>query len=198
MFENINSTFNQCLTFLAAGVLFGLCYEILRLLRMLFPHPTVLVFFEDTLFFAVCGLLSFIIAMWVGIGYFRIYYIAFEAIGALLYFLIPGRLINLCLRHTVSFIKKFFRKIYRKLKPKLKDKVNIWHDTLFMPFAKKVKGLFGKIAEFAPRPSFNTKKHLQSNGEMLYNNTVHTTLNSDEEAVTEVSSKLKSEKNVVR
>ena len=180
MFENVNSIFNQCLTFLTAGALFGLCYEVLRLLRMLFPHPTALVFFEDTLFFAACGLVSFIIAMWVGIGYFRIYYIAFEAIGAMLYFFTLGRLINLCLRHIVKYVKKFFREIYRKLKPKVKEKVNIWHDTLFRPFAKIIKGLFGKIAEFVPRPGFNTKKHLQSKGEMLYNNNVHTTLKSDE------------------
>ena len=80
MFENINSTFAQCLSFLAAGAVFGLCYELLRLLRMLFPHPTVLVFIEDTLFFAACGLVSFIIALWVGMGYFRIYYIALYGI----------------------------------------------------------------------------------------------------------------------
>lgn len=170
MFENINSVFNQCLCFLAAGAVFGLCYEALRLLRMLLPHPAAVVFFEDTLFFAACGLMSFIIALWVGMGYFRIYYIAFEAIGALLYFLTLGRLINFCLKHAVGFVKRSFSGICKKLKPKVK--------ALFMPFAKKIKGLFSKIAEFVPKPAFNTKKHLKSNSEMLYNNNIHSTLNS--------------------
>lgn len=170
MFENINSTFNQCICFLAAGAALGLCYEVLRLLRMLFYHPTVLVFLEDTLFFAACGLVSFIIALWVGMGYFRIYYIVFEAIGALLYFLTLGRMINFCLRKAVKGVKRFFSKIYRKIKPKIK--------VLFMPFAKKIKSLFSKIAEFVPRPSVNPKNHLKSESEMLYNNS-HTTLNSD-------------------
>lgn len=170
MFENINSTFNQCLCFLAAGAVFGLCYEVLRLLRMIFPHPTAVVFFEDTLFFAACGFVSFIIALWVGIGYFRIYYIVFEAIGALLYFMTLGRLINLCLKRVVGLMKKFFREICKKLKPKAK--------AVFMPFAKKIKELFSKIAEFIPKPVFNPKKHLKSNSEMLYNNNVHSTLES--------------------
>ena len=74
MFENIDSTFYQALCFLAAGAAFGLCYELLRFIRMLFRHHAVVVFIEDTLFFTVCGFVSFIIALWVGIGYFRIYY----------------------------------------------------------------------------------------------------------------------------
>lgn len=172
MFENINSTFIQSFSFLAAGVAFGFCYELLRLLRMLFRHPTVLVFIEDTLFFAVCGLASFVIALCVGIGYFRIYYIAFEAIGALLYFLTLGRLINYGLRRAVNTVKKLFRLIYRKVKPKLK--------VLTMPFAKKIKILFGNIAEFFTHSIFNHKIHLKKTDEMLYNNNVHFVENPSE------------------
>lgn len=176
MFENINSIFNQCSSFLAAGAVFGLCYEVLRFLRMLFPHPTAVVFLEDTLFFAACGLVSFIIALWVGMGYFRIYYIAFEAIGAILYFLTLGRLINFCLRHAVRGIKKLFGKLYKSVKPVIITKTK----SIFMPFATKIKALFSKIAEFVPKPTFNYKKRLQSNSEILYNNNIHSTLDSDE------------------
>lgn len=175
MFENINSTFTQCLSFLAAGAVFGLGYELLRLLRMLFRHPTVLVFIEDTLFFAACGLASFIIALWVGMGYFRIYYIVFEVIGASLYFLTLGRLINYCLRQAVNTVKKFFRFIYGKLKPKAA--------ALFVPFVKKTKAFFSNIAEFLTGSVFNPKKHLKREEEMLYNNNVHSIENSGERGV---------------
>ncbi len=172
MFENINSTFVQCLSFLAAGAVFGLCYELLRLLRMIFRHPTALVFIEDTLFFAACGLVSFIIALWVGIGYFRVYYIAFEAVGAALYFLTLGRLINYCLRQAVNTAKKLLRFVYRKIKPKA--------IVLFMPFVRKIKVLFSNIAEFCTGSIFNHKKHLKRTDEMLYNNNIHSIENSGE------------------
>lgn len=175
MFENINSTFVQCLSFLAMGAVLGLCYELLRVLRMLFRHPTVMVFIEDTLFFAACGLVSFILALWVGIGYFRIYYIVFEAIGASLYFLTLGRLINYCLRKAVNAAKKISRSLYGKIKPKAA--------VLFMPIGKKVKGLFSNIAEFFSGLIFNHKKHLQSTDEMLYNSKIDSIENSGEGSV---------------
>ena len=173
MYENINSTFVQCLTFLAAGAVFGLCYELLRLLRMVFRHPTALVFIEDTLFFAACGLISFVIALCVGIGYFRIYYIAFEAIGATLYFLTLGRLINYCSRRMVNTVKKLFRLIYIKLEPRAA--------VLIMPFVRKIKALFGNIADFFTHSVLNHKIHLKKTDEMLYNNNdIYSIENPDE------------------
>lgn len=165
MFENIDSTFYQALCFLAAGAVFGLCYEVLRFIRMLFRHHAVVVFIEDTLFFILCGFVSFIIALWVGIGYFRIYYMAFEVLGASLYFLTVGKVLNALLRRAVKGLKRLFCAIYRKIKPKLTE--------LFVPFARKIKAWFGNIAENVIKPIFNSKKHLQSTDEMLYNNKVH-------------------------
>lgn len=165
MFENINSTFQQGMCFLAAGAVFGLLYEALRFLRMLIKHHAAVVFIEDTLFFVLCGFVSFIIALWVGMGYFRIYYIAFEVLGASLYFLTVGRLLNSLLRLATNALKKFFYTIYKKIKPKAA--------ALFVPFTKKIKSWFGYIAEKVRTPVFNSKKHLKNREEMLYNNKVH-------------------------
>ncbi|MCM1055022.1 MAG: spore cortex biosynthesis protein YabQ [Bacteroides sp.] len=166
MFENIDSTFFQAVCFFAAGAAFGLCYEALRLLRMLFKHHAAVVFAEDTLFFALCGFVSFIIALWVGIGYFRIYYMAFELLGASLYFLTLGRLINALLRRAVRGIKVLFASACRKVSPKLA--------ALFVPIAVKFKEMFSNIAENVIKPIFNRKKHLKNTDEMLYNSKVHT------------------------
>ncbi|MBD5117467.1 MAG: hypothetical protein HDT48_08235 [Ruminococcaceae bacterium] len=168
MFENIDSTFYQALCFLAAGAAFGLCYELLRFIRMLFRHHAVVVFIEDTLFFTVCGFVSFIIALWVGIGYFRIYYIAFEVLGASLYFLTVGRLLNSVLRHAVKGLKRCLYAFYKKIGPRLA--------ALFVPYAGKIKAWFSNIAENLIKPLFNRKKHLKSTEEMLYNNKVHSSV----------------------
>ena len=161
MFENISSTLQQCGCFFIAGLFMGLFYEILRFLRMTFRHNTVAVFIEDTLYMSMWGLISFIIALSVGIGYFRIYYVIFELLGAAFYFLTLGRAVNFIMRRSIGKVKKFFYAIYKKFKPKLVS--------FFSFIAKKFKSLFGKIAEIMPNAVLNSKKDLQSKGEMLYN-----------------------------
>lgn len=161
MYENISSTLGQCGCFLILGIIMGLGYECLRFFRMLVRHNAVFLFIEDTLFFALCALISFITALAVGIGYFRIYYAAFEAMGVLLYFSTVGRALNAILRGTVKGIKRFFCAIYRKIKPKAV--------TFFTPVIRKIREQFSKIAENVPKISLYKKRHLKSTSEIVYN-----------------------------
>lgn len=139
----------------------GIFYEILRFLRLLLRHNAVAVFIEDTLYMSLWGLISFIIALSVGIGYFRVYYVVFLLLGAVLHFLTLGRGINFLMRKSVHKVKNFFYAIYKKIKPKLAS--------FFSVIAIKIKSLFGKIAEIMPRFVINSKNDLQKEEEMLYN-----------------------------
>lgn len=161
MFENISSTLQQCGCFFVAGLIMGLFYEILRFLRLLCRHNVIAVFIEDMLYMSLWGLISFIIALSVGIGYFRIYYIVFLLLGAAIYFLTLGRGINFLMRKSMHRIKNFFYAIYKKIKPKLVS--------VFSFIAIKVKSLFGKIAEIMPSIVINSKNDLKNEDEMLYN-----------------------------
>lgn len=164
MYENISSTLGQCYYFFISGIFFGLFYELLRFLRLLIKHNAVAVFIEDIFFFAVCAFVSFVISMSVGIGYFRIYYIVFEVLGAFLYFVTVGRFINKLLKKVVRVIKKFIYAIYKEIKPKIA--------AVFVIIAAKTKLLFGKIAENMPKVEFYHKKALKTTDKMVYNNKV--------------------------
>ncbi len=162
MYENIFSTVEQCGYFLISGIIFGICYEFFRNLRIMFHHNAAAVFIEDLLFFSLCGFISFIISLMVGIGYFRIYYIVFELLGACIYFLTLGRLVNRLSKKLIRPIKRFFYAIYKKVKPKI-----IY---LFVAFKHIINPLFVKIADFFHKALFNSKKDLPKPNDIVYNN----------------------------
>lgn len=161
MYENISSTLQQCGVFFIAGVVMGLFYEVFRTLRLAVRHHAAVVFIEDILFFSLCGVVSFIIALTVGIGYFRVYYAVFEILGAGFYFLTLGRVINFLLKKVIKGIKRFFYAIYKKMSPKVEN--------AFVASAKKTKKVFVKIAEIVPKPKFIHKNDLPKSAEMVYN-----------------------------
>ena len=114
MFEDISYTLQQCGCFFIFGAVMGLCYEPLRLLRMMFKHNIAAVFIEDLLFFSLSGFACFITALWVGIGYFRIYYIVFAFLGVCCYFLTLGMLLNKISKKAVKAVKAILCAIYKK------------------------------------------------------------------------------------
>lgn len=164
MFENISSTLQQCAYFFAAGLIMGLFYEVLRFSRMILHHNTVAVCIEDALYLSVCAFVSFIIALSVGIGYMRIYYIVFEAMGAAIYFLTVGRLLNSILRCISGAIKRFICTVAKK--------IWLYLGKFFAPIDKKIRLLFGKIAEITHNSAFYSKIHLKKSGEIEYNKKV--------------------------
>ena len=164
MFENISSTLQQCAYFFAAGLIMGLFYEVLRFFRMILRHNIIAVCIEDTLYLSICAFISFIIALSVGIGYMRIYYIVFEAMGAAIYFLTIGRLLNYILRRISSGTKRFIRAIVQKTGHIL--------GKVFAPIGKKMRTIFGNIAENARNSAFYSKIHLKKTGEIEYNKKV--------------------------
>lgn len=161
MFEDIGYTLQQCGCFFIFGVFMGLCYEPLRVLRMLFKHNTAAVFIEDLLFFSLSGLATFIMSLWVGIGYFRIYYIVFVLLGACCYFLTVGMLINRISKKAAKSVKKGLYAVYKKIRLK--------RDKLFSAIRQILKPLFVNIADFYHKKVFYRKKALPKADEKVYN-----------------------------
>ena len=162
MFEDISYTLQQCGCFFIFGAVMGLCYEPLRLLRMMFKHNIAAVFIEDLLFFSLSGFACFITALWVGIGYFRIYYIVFAFLGVCCYFLTLGMLLNKISKKAVKAVKAILCAIYKKIKPIFVR--------LFSIIYQKIKPMFVNIADFFRNKRLNSKKDLQNTDEVVYNN----------------------------
>ena len=175
MFENISSTLQQCAYFFAAGLIMGLFYEVLRFLRMILHHNNFAVCIEDALYLSICAFVSFIIALAVGIGYMRIYYIVFEAMGAGIYFLTIGRLLNSILRRISGAAKRLVciaaKGIWRYL------------GKFFAPIGKKIRLIFGKIAEFIQKNAIYSKIHLKKSGEIEYNKKVQSIVGGEQAGV---------------
>lgn len=142
----------------------GLFYEVLRFFRMILRHNIIAVCIEDTLYLSICALISFIIALSVGIGYMRIYYIVFEAMGAACYFLTAGRLLNYVLRRISGAAKRFICTIVKKIGQYLIK--------IFAPIGKKINRIFSYIAEIVRNSAFYSKMHLQKTGAIEYNEKV--------------------------
>ena len=164
MFEDIGYTLQQCGCFLIFGIFAGLCYEPLRILRMLLRHNAVVCFFEDLLYFSLVGLAAFITSLWVGIGYFRIYYVVFAFLGACFYFLTLGMLINRIFRKLSGAIKRGICALFKKIKPKA--------GKLFGTIRQIFDPLFGNIADFLHNKVFVGKKDLPNTDEIVYNNNI--------------------------
>ena len=142
----------------------GLFYEALRFFRMLLSHNAVIVCVEDTLYLSICALITFITALAVGIGYMRIYYIVFEAMGAAIYFLTVGRLLNYILRRISKGTKRLCHTLIYNI-GRIFGKV-------FAQIVKKLRLIFGNIAENARKSAFYNKIHLKKTGKIEYNKKV--------------------------
>lgn len=164
MFENISSTLQQCAYFFAAGLIMGLFYEALRFFRMLFRHNTIALCIEDTLYLSVCALCTFIIALTVGIGYMRIYYIVFEAMGAAIYFLTVGKLVNYILRRISKAVNRLICAFMKKAKQ--------FFGKILAPIDKNIRSIFGNFAEIIRKTVFYGKLHLKKTAKIEYNKKV--------------------------
>lgn len=164
MFESISSTFMQCGCFLLTGFLFGTAYEVLRFIRLMIRHNALLISIEDTLFLSLCAIVSFIVSLSVGSGYFRIYYVAFEILGISAYFFTLGRLLNFILRRIVGSIKRILQKIFGRLARMCRK--------VIVAITHKLKSVFVIIYESVTNIIKKHQKRLKSPKGLVYNSKV--------------------------
>lgn len=143
---------------LGLGFLLGICYDFVRLLRLIFSRGKIFLFVTDTLFTVFCTAVSFLLFLGVNDGVIRLYLVLAEIIGATLYFFTAGKIVyrlfrrfSDMLRSAVHLIFAPFRFLKRKMnKPIEKIKEN----SAF--YLKKIQNKF--------------KKPLQEEEDLLYNN----------------------------
>lgn len=152
----------QLSCFSVCGMLLGVGYELLRIIRTVIPHHSFAVGVEDTFYLSFCGLVLFGLSMEIGNGNFRATYLLFAAIGFILYIFTVGRLFRFVYTVVIGAIKKIFRFVFGKLLKQLRKAFVSFVHKFALPFVQFYKNINDKIK----RAQADLKKHR----EILYNN----------------------------
>lgn len=88
------------------GFLLGLLYDVFRLVRMAFFSQKIVVFFQDILYFTVCGCLTFLFALTMNYGEIRGYVLLGEVLGWIIYYYSLGAMIFQASTAIVKALKK--------------------------------------------------------------------------------------------
>jgi spore cortex biosynthesis protein YabQ len=124
------------LRFLAVSIVWGggiaVCYEFLRLMRLLFRHGEMWTGLEDLLFWTICAVLIFIMVMEENDGMIRWYVLAGCAAGACIYqYLLHPVLVFLLTPLTipVRYLRRFFRNWLQKREKAARQKASTPKET---------------------------------------------------------------------
>ena len=98
------------------GIIIGICYDIFRTARILFPHNTALVVIEDVVFMAGYAVFLSSFSSVFARGEMRFYYVAGNAIGFVFYFFTIGSIIIGVMKKIYYFIRKIFAFIFRPVR----------------------------------------------------------------------------------
>ncbi len=113
----------------AFGIIIGVCYDVFRTARILFPHNTVLVVIEDVVFMAGYAVFLSSFSSTAARGELRFYYVIGNALGFIVYFFTLGSVvigtmkkIYFTVRKVTEIILKPFKSVYVLLYAKADNK----------------------------------------------------------------------------
>ena len=99
------------LTCVQTGIIMGMLYDLIRILRKVIHHPNWLVQIEDLLYWITCGCFAFIMVYWENYGQIRVFVFIGILIGALLYFSTASILFMKVANWIIDWTKKVLKKI---------------------------------------------------------------------------------------
>lgn len=91
------------------GMLFGVFYDFFRIVRLIFKNPSVLVFFEDLIYFILLTLTSFTFIVIKNDGYLRAFLLIGELLGIILYFFAISSPITSLFKNKVKIVASKFK-----------------------------------------------------------------------------------------
>ena len=138
------------------GVVIGICYDIFRTARILFPHNTILVVIEDVLFMTGYTIFLSSFASACARGELRFYYIVGNTIGFILYLFTIGSIVINTMKKIYFIIKKTIEIFFRPVQ------------SLYVNLQEKVSKFVGSSKNSVKRNK-KTSFLLLNNIKMLYN-----------------------------
>ncbi|MDE6834198.1 MAG: spore cortex biosynthesis protein YabQ [Ruminococcus sp.] len=98
------------------GMIIGICYDVFRTARILFPHNTALVVIEDVIFMALYAVFLSSFATVFARGELRFYYVAGNAIGFIFYFFTLGSIIIGTMKKIYCLVIKILSVVFSPLR----------------------------------------------------------------------------------
>ncbi len=98
------------------GAVFGVLYDIFRIIRLMFFKSPVAVFVEDILFWLLVTIITFFFTILFNNGELRLSLIICETLGFLIYYFTLGRLVFKCFSAFFGAISKIFSEMHKKLR----------------------------------------------------------------------------------
>lgn len=150
---------------IALGVLLSIVFDILRVIRAVFPHDSILVAMEDILFFLFWAFCVYAFSINLCRGEVRLYYFIGNVIGFSLWHFTVGNLVLKIIRKISDIIKKALKFISDRTLLPIKEYFSLECKNgkrFFVGNYLKLKKIINK-----------DKIYLKENGKVMYNSYVH-------------------------
>lgn len=142
------------------GLCSGLIYEVLRIIRLLFPFK-ICVFLCDAAFFIISSKIIMMLSEEMG-NYVRLYTVLGFGAGVFTYIVTFGRLLNRAENAVSNAWRKALSKVFNALSKLL--------SSVFGTISHKIKWIFSQIAEYRNEKKKMPFYDLKSDNEIVYNN----------------------------
>ncbi len=184
---SLSSQTKNFLFSLGFGVLIGVLYDILRVIRMSISSSKKALYVTDFIFVFVSSVATFLFCLTVTDGQLRFYVLFGEALGFLIYYFSFGIIAVKFSTKTVEKIKSFFKKFFRFVSAPFRK--------IFARVSGFVKKAASKSRKSLKKSAKNAKILLQSDKALLYNLSVNMHNLCRKSQRTEVKKNYESEKN---
>ena len=91
------------------GAWIGVVYDAFRIIRIAFPHGKWAVFIEDVIFVLISAVFTFFFSVKFLNGFFRVFVVAGEILGFVIYYFTIGVLVFNCFKTLIFVIKTFLK-----------------------------------------------------------------------------------------
>ncbi len=98
------------------GIIFGVVFDALRVVRIIFPHKSWMIFTEDFLFMLFCGFWFFVFSMTSARGQLRAFLLLGAVAGFFLYIYTVGEIVRRFIIKTRDTIRAALKRAYYKVK----------------------------------------------------------------------------------
>lgn len=98
------------------GIIFGVVFDALRVVRIIFPHKSWMIFTEDFLFMLFCGFWFFVFSMISARGQLRAFLLLGAVAGFFLYIYTVGEIVRRFIIKTRDTIRAALKRVYNKVK----------------------------------------------------------------------------------
>lgn len=130
----------------AAGIPLGILWDIFRVIRSVFPHNTLLVIIEDTLYMIIYAVFMTTFTIVMARGDYRFFYTIGNILGFSLYFFTVGNVVLGVIRRISGWIRSFFSVIFKPFA------------YLFQKIYKKISAKSGRL--YSNKTNFQKKKKI--------------------------------------